>query len=164
VTAAAPTTAYLALGSNRGDRAANLQRACHLLEKSGAIRIAARSAIYETESVEDGGPDDFLNAALRIETTLSAFELLAMIRGIEGAMGRPQPPRSGTRLIDIDILFYGEETIDSPELTVPHPRMARRAFVLRPLSDVLESGWVRPAAVQWTDEPQRDKTQAGSES
>jgi 2-amino-4-hydroxy-6-hydroxymethyldihydropteridine diphosphokinase len=143
------TTAYLALGSNQGDRVANLDRACHLLEKGGALRIAARSAIYETESVEGGGPEDFLNAALRIETPLSAFELLAEIRGIEGVMGRPQPPRSGTRLIDIDILFFGNETIETPELTVPHPRMWRRAFVLRPLCDVLEGGWVVPAQTQW---------------
>lgn len=143
------TTAYLALGSNQGDRAANLQRACHLLETGESLHIAAHSLIYETQSVEGGGPDDFLNAALRVETTLTAFELLCEIRRIEGTMGRPQPPRSGTRLIDIDILFYGDETIETPELTIPHPRMWRRAFVLRPLSDVLEGGWVKPAKEQW---------------
>lgn len=153
------TTAYLALGSNQGDRAANLCRACHLLEKSGAIRIAARSTIYETQSVEGGGPEDFLNAALRIETTLPAVELLSTTRGVEEAMGRPQPPRSGTRLIDIDILFYGDEIIESPELTIPHPRMWRRAFVLRPLSEVLEGGWVTPADAQW----EAGEAQAGSE-
>ena len=149
---AGPTTAYLALGTNQGDRTANLQRACHLLEIDNSIRIAARSAIYETQSVEGGGPDDFYNAALRIETTLSAFELLKATRSIEEAMGRPQPPRSGTRLIDIDILFFGEETIETPELTIPHPRMWRRAFVLRPLSEVLDGGWVKPADVQWDED------------
>jgi len=149
---AGPITAYLALGSNQGERAANLSRACHLLETNNSIRIVARSLIYETESVEGGGPDDFLNAAVRIATTLGAFELLAETSRIEDVMGRPQPPRSGTRLIDIDILFYGEETINTPELIVPHPRMWRRAFVLRPLSDVLEGGWVKPANVQWENE------------
>jgi len=153
------TIAYLSLGTNQGDRPANLRQACHLLEAGGAVRIAARSAVYETQSVEGGGPEDFLNAALRVETTLGAFELLAAIREIEGAMGRPQPPRSGTRLIDIDILYYGDEKIDSPELTVPHPRMSRRAFVLRPLCDVLEGGWVMPAKTQW-----EDGLRAGSES
>jgi 2-amino-4-hydroxy-6-hydroxymethyldihydropteridine diphosphokinase len=144
------TTAYLALGANLGDRLAALRRACALLEEHPDIAIEARSAIYETESVEAGGQGDFLNAALRIRTGLSARDLLRVTRGIEETLGRPQPPRHGARLIDIDILLFGEEKIDLPDLQVPHPRMWRRAFVLRPLSDVLPNGWVREANENWT--------------
>ena len=144
------TTAYLALGSNVGDRAAHLRRACRQLEQHPAISVVARSAIYEAQSVEGGGPGDFLNAALRIETPLSAWELLEAVQAIEIALGRPQPPRSGPRLIDVDILLFGDERINAPELQVPHPRMVRRAFVLRPLCDVLEGGWIKLTAESWS--------------
>ena len=143
------TTAYLALGSNQGDRAENLRQACRLLAQNEAIEIEARSALYETESVEGGGPANFLNAAIRVSTTLTSRQLLATVNEIEAAMGRPHPPRQGPRLIDIDILLFGDERIDTPDLQIPHPRMLHRAFVLRPLSDVLEGGWVRPAAENW---------------
>ena len=136
------TMAYLALGSNIGDRAANLHAACEHLERNGAVEIVAKSRIYETQSVESGGPGDFLNAALRVRTTLTAMQLLHWVQEVETELGRPQPPRHGPRLIDIDILLFGKETIDTPELQVPHPRMFYRAFVLRPLCDVLEGGWI----------------------
>jgi 2-amino-4-hydroxy-6-hydroxymethyldihydropteridine diphosphokinase len=142
--------AYLALGTNLGERLENLRRACALLEAHPQIEIEARSAIYETQSVEGGGEGNFLNAAVRIRTSLPARELLIVTQGIETQLGRPQPPRHGARLIDIDLLLYGEETISTPELQVPHPRMWRRAFVLRPLSDVLEDGWVRQTDESWT--------------
>jgi 2-amino-4-hydroxy-6-hydroxymethyldihydropteridine diphosphokinase len=143
------TTAYLALGSNIGDRVENLRAACRLLEENGNIQLAAKSRIYETQSVEGGGPDDFLNACLRITTTLAAMQLLQFIRDIEFSLGRPQPPRHGPRLIDIDILLFGDEVINEPQLQVPHPRMTRRAFVLRPLSDVIEGGWVHEYSESW---------------
>ena len=136
------TTAYLSLGSNLGDRAANLRAACAMLERNGDVKIEARSRLYETQSVEGGGPHDFLNAALRVRTALSAIELLQASRQVESSLGRPQPPRHGPRLIDIDILLYGDEKIETPELQIPHPRMMWRAFVLRPLCDVLAGGWV----------------------
>jgi 2-amino-4-hydroxy-6-hydroxymethyldihydropteridine diphosphokinase len=135
-------TAYLALGSNVGDRAANLRTACAHLERNSAVKIEAKSRIYETQSVESGGPGDFLNAALRVGTTLTAVQLLHWVQQVETVLGRPQPPRQGPRLMDIDILLFGNEIIDTPELQVPHPRMFYRAFVLRPLCDVLEGGWV----------------------
>ncbi len=144
------TVAYLALGSNLGDRIANLRQARHLLEQNHTIQVVAQSPIYESQSVEGGGPADFLNAALRIETTLSAWELLEVVQEIETALGRPQPPRSGSRLIDVDILLFGDERINTPELQIPHPRMLHRAFVLRPLCDVLEGGWVRPTEETWS--------------
>lgn len=143
------TTAYLALGSNSGNRLHNLQTAVQMLEAFPGLCIEACSHIYETESVEGGGPDDFLNAAVRVGTRLSARELLASIRTIESQLGRPQPPRHGPRLIDIDILFYGDLEMDEPELKIPHPRMHRRAFVLKPLLDVLDGGWVQQTKFGW---------------
>ena len=146
------TTAYLALGSNLGDRAAHLHKACKMLEYHPAIKVAARSKIYETQSVEGGGPNDFLNAVVRIETSLTPHALLAMTQAIESAFGRPAPEegdRSGPRAMDVDILIFGETMLDEPELQIPHPRLLRRAFALRPLSDVLEGGWVRETDTEW---------------
>ncbi len=143
------TPAYLALGSNVGDRLANLQRAADLLSSSEGITVEAQSGIYETQSVEGGGPDDFLNAVVRVRTSLSARELLETIGAIETKIGRPQPPRNGPRLIDIDILIFGDEEIQEPDLQVPHPRMHRRAFVLKPLLDVLDGGWTQETNLSW---------------
>jgi 2-amino-4-hydroxy-6-hydroxymethyldihydropteridine diphosphokinase len=149
VNKATVVTAYLALGANRGDRAANLRLACDLLDDVPGIEIVAKSSIYESQSVEGGGEGNFLNAAIRIETTLEPLELLAAIQAVEARLGRPQPHTAGARPIDIDILLHGEVTMQKPELTLPHPRMLNRQFVLRPLCDVLEGGWVRLAPEQW---------------
>ena len=143
------TTFYLALGSNEGDTLANLRRAVRLLSEHPQIEIEAKSKIYRTQSVEGGGPGDFLNAAVRGSTPLSFRELLAAIQDIEIQMGRPQPPRNGPRLIDIDILLFGELEVNEPDLMIPHPRMNRRAFVLKPLLDVLIGGWVETTDLQW---------------
>ena len=151
------TIAYLALGSNAGDRLAHLQSACAALEAAG-VRIAARSEIYETESVEGGGEGEFLNAALRIETSLSARELMKLCLKIESESGRAMPPRHGPRELDVDILLFGDEVHNEPELQIPHPRMLRRAFVLRPLSDVLEGGWLRKSALGWGSTVELDRT------
>ena len=142
-------TAYLSLGSNIGERSKHLREAALQLERHSHIRVAAKSKIYETQSVEGGGPDDFLNAALRLETTLSAHQLWQVCHDIESTLGRPQPPRHGPRVIDLDILLFGNETHDTPDLKIPHPRMAGRAFVLKPLLDVLEGGWVRESDEAW---------------
>ncbi len=121
---------------------ANLREACMRLERHPSCKIAARSKVYETQSVEEGGEYNFLNAALRIEWEGSATSLWRCLSSIEERMGRPNPPRSGPRTIDMDILLFGDEIINRPELTIPHPRMNYRTFVLRPLCDVLEGGWV----------------------
>lgn len=146
------TTAYLALGSNRGDRIQNLRRAATQLEAAG-ILIEARSKIYTTESVEGGGEGDFLNAALRIRTQLTARQLLGILRQIETENGRPPGEhgghRGGPRTLDLDILLFGDEVHNEPDLEIPHPRMGRRAFVLRPLLDVLDGGWVLEASESW---------------
>ena len=143
------TVAYLALGANLGDRADNLRHACDLLSRTDAIEITQKSAIYESESVEDGGEGDFLNAVIRIETSLEPLQLLGAIQSIETQLGRKQPHGPGARPIDIDILLFGSIALETPELTIPHPRMLYRQFVLRPLCDVLTGGWVHPTAERW---------------
>jgi 2-amino-4-hydroxy-6-hydroxymethyldihydropteridine diphosphokinase len=135
-------TAYLSLGSNVGDRPANLHRAIAALTERG-IRVVKQSSIYETEPVGFREQDWFLNCALEIETLLSPQELLEALLEIEQGMGRHRTRPMGPRIIDIDILLYGNETIQSDELTIPHPRMAERKFVLIPLSEIA-SGAVHP--------------------
>jgi len=143
------TIFYLGLGSNEGDSPENLRRAIRLLNSHPQIQIEAKSKIYRTQSVEGGGPNDFLNAAAKGSTPFTARELLNAIGEIEIQMGRPQPPRNGPRPIDIDILLFGEMEVDEPDLKIPHPRMNHRAFVLKPLLDVLEGGWVEATNLDW---------------
>lgn len=139
-------TVYLALGSNLGNRLQNLRFALEKLGQSG-IQIEAKSQIYLSQSVEGGGEGDFFNAAIRARTPLSAPQLLEVCLSIEAQAGRGVPPRgehrSGARCLDIDILLFGEETFSDGELEIPHPRALRRNFVLHPLLDVLEGGWIR---------------------
>lgn len=150
----AATRVYLALGSNRGEaheRLGLLREAVELLEKWGDLQVEARSKIYHTQSVEGGGEGDFSNAAIRATTSLSAPDLLDTIHSVESQLGRAAPEnigehRVGSRSIDIDILLFGGETHASPELEIPHPRALYRAFVLRPLLDVLEGGWIEATA------------------
>jgi 2-amino-4-hydroxy-6-hydroxymethyldihydropteridine diphosphokinase len=126
---------YLSLGSNVGDRAKNLTTAITLLKQAG-IRVHKVSSIYETEPVDYLEQDWFLNCVVEIETDLSARELLRELRAIEARMGSKKPFAKGPRLIDLDILLYGDESIDSEELVVPHPRMLQRRFVLAPLAEI----------------------------
>ena len=139
------TIAYLGLGSNLGDRHAQLQFALSELQSAGVV-VAARSQIYATESVEGGGEGEFLNAAVRIETELSAPELLELCQNIEAHAGRALPApgahRAGPRALDLDILLFGDQTYDAPALQIPHPRALGRTFVLRPLLDVLSGARV----------------------
>jgi 2-amino-4-hydroxy-6-hydroxymethyldihydropteridine diphosphokinase len=128
-------TTYLSLGSNLGDRAKNLQDAIAALRKAG-ISVQRISSMYETEPVDYLGQPRFLNCALEAETQLGALELLHALRGIETQMGSKKLIAKGPRLIDIDILLYGNEIIDTPELQVPHPRMHLRRFVLEPLVEI----------------------------
>lgn len=141
------TIAYLALGSNLGDRHANLRGAVTQLERIG-VRVAAVSKIYSSVSIDSGGVGDFLNAAVRIETGLTAPELLKMCQRVEFSAGRRAPSapgdkRQGPRALDVDILLFGDETHDSPTLQIPHPRALSRDFVLMPLLDVLQSADAR---------------------
>jgi len=128
-------TAYLALGSNIGDREANLRDAVRRLEAED-LRIARRSSLYETAPQEMLDQPAFLNAVVGIETSLFPMQLLGRIRNIEREMGRRRVIPKGPRNIDIDILFYGRSVIDTPQLQVPHPRIAQRRFVLEPLGEI----------------------------
>jgi len=126
---------YLGLGSNLGDREKNLRAALHSLEAAG-VQVITLSPIYETAPV--GYPDqpDFLNAVCRARTALAPHDLLRAIKAIETALGRRPSFRNAPRPIDIDILFYDDLILDTPDLTIPHPRLAERAFVLVPLADI----------------------------
>jgi 2-amino-4-hydroxy-6-hydroxymethyldihydropteridine diphosphokinase len=128
--------AYLGLGANLGDRLESLQRAVDLLAAEGA-RATASSRVWETDPV--GGPASqpaFLNAVVRIETDLPPMELLAACHRVESALGRVRDVRWGPRTIDVDVLLYDEVTSADPALTIPHPRMAERPFVVLPLLDI----------------------------
>jgi len=136
------TLAYLALGSNLGDRAAQLELAIRLLEESGA-RIVRRSTVIETEPFGVTDQPPFLNQVLEVEWDGSARELLVAAKAAERAAGRRPTYRWGPREIDIDVLLFGDERIDEPDFKVPHPGLWERDFVLRPLGelrpDILES-------------------------
>lgn len=131
-----PTHAvYLSLGSNVGDRDANLRGAIPALAGVG-VRVRRVSSIYETEPVDYLEQGWFLNCVVEAETELPALELLGALRGIEEGMGSKKWIAKGPRLIDMDILLYGQETIATAELQVPHPRMHLRRFVLVPLAEI----------------------------
>ena len=128
-------TAFLSLGSNLGDRAALLNTSLNRLETEG-VRVARRSSIHETEPQDYLNQPKFLNIAVQVETDLTALELLAAIQKIETEMGRQRTIPKGPRTIDIDILFYANEIIATPDLEIPHPRLTERLFVLDPLSEI----------------------------
>jgi len=124
------------LGSNIGDKPENIRKALRWLEERGVARLAAVSRVYRTPpwGVLDQG--DFANACAIGETTLSPYELLAAVKKIEADMGREPSRRWGPRLIDVDILFLGDHTLDDPELTLPHKELFGRGFVLLPLVEI----------------------------
>ena len=128
--------AHLALGSNLGDRAAHLQAAVDGLRAAAGVTVVARSRVYETDPV--GGPDQepYLNAVVAIDTSLGPWELLALGQQLEARAQRVRAQRWGPRTLDVDILLYDDITMSDERLTIPHPRMWDRAFVLVPLEDV----------------------------
>jgi 2-amino-4-hydroxy-6-hydroxymethyldihydropteridine diphosphokinase len=128
-------TVYLSLGSNLGERAKNLEDAIAELGRT-SVQIVRTSSVYETEPVDYLDQPWFLNCSVEAETELGALELLRALRGIEAQMGSKKLIAKGPRLIDIDILFYGSDVIDTPELQVPHPRLHLRHFVLEPLAEI----------------------------
>jgi 2-amino-4-hydroxy-6-hydroxymethyldihydropteridine diphosphokinase len=132
------TRAYVGLGANLGDREATIARAVELLAAEPGIEVVAVSTLRETDPV--GYPDQprFLNGAAALETELSARELLERLLAAERELGRVrgEGPRYGPRAIDLDLLLFGREVVDEPGLSVPHPRLAERAFVLEPLHEL----------------------------
>jgi 2-amino-4-hydroxy-6-hydroxymethyldihydropteridine diphosphokinase len=136
--ATSAVTAYLALGSNLGDRAAILNSAISALKTNASITVVRVSRFHETTAVGPGAQPDYLNAAVQIQTTLSPRELLDTNLKIEAEHGRDRSKQEkwGPRLLDIDILLYGSQIIDEPGLRVPHPHMTERLFVLQPLGEI----------------------------
>lgn len=127
---------YLSLGSNLGDRRANLQNAVTALNAAG-IRVLRESPIYETEPVDYIDQPWFLNQVVEAETTLFPMQLLTRTARIERALGRVRSIPKGPRTLDIDILFYGNSIVHTRRLEIPHPRLAERRFVLIPLADLV---------------------------
>jgi 2-amino-4-hydroxy-6-hydroxymethyldihydropteridine diphosphokinase len=134
--------AWIGLGSNLGDRAALLERAVELLADAG-VRPLRCSHLYET--APEGGADepDYLNAVLQAETDRGPRELLGVLAAVEEQLGRPPAPRTGPRPVDLDLLALGEWIVADQDLTLPHPRLAARAFVLVPLCE-LDPAWTDP--------------------
>jgi|SRR5581483_9065021 len=130
--------AYLSLGSNIGDRQAHLERALEALEREH-LRILARSSIYETEPRDVPGQEWFLNMAVSCETRYFPLQLLRVLQSIERELGRVRGSgaiRKGPRIIDLDLLLLGNTVMETPQLTIPHPRMLERRFVLEPLLEI----------------------------
>jgi len=125
---------YLALGSNMGNRAANLKEAIASLAPQ--MEVKARSAVYETDPWGFKEQEKFLNQVVRVETYLKPEQLIKHLKRLEVALGRKESFQNGPRLIDIDILFYDDLVLYSPALTIPHPHLHERAFVLVPLMDI----------------------------
>ena len=129
-------TALIGLGSNLGDRQANLKRAVREIERSEGSKVIAVSSFYESEPVGREDQPDFVNAAAEVWTTLSPRSLLGILRGIELRMGRRRLERWGPRNVDLDILLFGDYVLSEADLTIPHPRMHQRRFVLAPLCEI----------------------------
>lgn len=139
-------TVFIGFGSNVGDRVDYCDRAVTLLSLLPHSRLQGVSLLYETEPVRDPtdpGDDWFLNGVVQIETDIRPRSLLTTLQEIERALGRDDDNRAGPRTIDLDILFYGDQVIKEPGLTIPHPRLHQRRFVLMPINE-LDPLWVHP--------------------
>lgn len=127
---------FIALGSNLGDRAANLSRAIDAMKAAG-VRVVAVAPAIETAPVDaPPGSADFLNTVVEARSSFAPLELLRTLHEIESKLGRVREVRNGPRTIDLDLLLYGDRAIDSPELVLPHPRLHERRFVLEPLAAI----------------------------
>lgn len=129
------TIAYLGLGANLGDARQTLKDAVVCLAQHAGITVVGRSHFYRSAPVDASG-GDYVNCAVALETTLPARQLLHLCLSIEHHFGRERPYKNAPRTLDLDVLLYGDQVIDEPGFTVPHPRMAGRAFVLLPLHDL----------------------------
>ncbi len=130
------TVAYVGLGANLGPREVTLLRAVDLLAEADDVEVLAVSQLRDTEPVGVLDQPSFLNGAVRIETTLEPRALLELLLGIERSLGRVRAERWGPRSVDLDLLVYGDETVDDPGLRIPHPRLHERRFALEPLAEL----------------------------
>jgi 2-amino-4-hydroxy-6-hydroxymethyldihydropteridine diphosphokinase len=129
------TVAYLGLGANLGDARQTLKDAVVCLAQQHTISVLAKSSLYRTAPIDAGG-DDYFNCVVKVETTLPVRHLLALCHKIEHQFGRERPFRNAPRTLDLDILLYGDQSIDEADLIVPHPRLTERAFALVPLVEI----------------------------
>jgi 2-amino-4-hydroxy-6-hydroxymethyldihydropteridine diphosphokinase len=127
--------ALIGIGANLGDARGNVGDALARLGRQSGCRLVAASSLWRTAPIDSSG-DDYINAVALLDTDLDPHVLLATLHAIETAHGRERPYRNAPRTLDLDLLLYGDEIIDTPALTVPHPRMHERAFVLAPLLEV----------------------------
>ncbi len=134
-TAGAPVVAYIGLGANLGDAVATLHAACAEVGHLPLTEFMARSPMYRSAPADASGPD-YVNAVIAVTTRLAPLELLSHLHVIEQSHGRDRPFRNAPRSLDLDLLLYGDQLIDLPQLCVPHPRMHERGFVLQPLHDI----------------------------
>jgi 2-amino-4-hydroxy-6-hydroxymethyldihydropteridine diphosphokinase len=133
--AQAAQLAFIGLGANLGDRGQALALAVHAMARLPDTQVAGVSSLYASAPVDADGPD-YLNAVVALQTALAPLALLHALQTIEEAAGRERPYRNAPRTLDLDVLLYGDQQIASPALTIPHPRLAERAFVLQPLAEL----------------------------
>lgn len=126
--------AYLGLGANLGDRVENLRQALRRLDQIGAVTAVA--SLWESEPIGYKSQDDFINSAVELQTSLPPFDLLAGLKTIERSLGRAESFRNAPRPIDLDILLYSQDVVQDEGLTIPHPRLHQRRFVLEPLAEI----------------------------
>jgi 2-amino-4-hydroxy-6-hydroxymethyldihydropteridine diphosphokinase len=134
--AKAPVTAFIGLGANLGEPESQVRRAIAELGKLPETRLVAASSLYRSEPIGVGEQPDFINIVAKLETTLTARELLDELLTLEARFGRERPAPGAPRTLDLDLLLYGDQVIAEPGLVVPHPRMHERAFVLMPLAEI----------------------------
>ena len=143
--------AWVGIGANLGDARANVLDAIARLERLPGARLLRASSLYRTAPIDSSG-DDYVNAVAAIDTDLDAYALLRALFGIEQEHGRERPYRNAPRTLDLDLLLHGDARVDTPALTLPHPRMHQRAFVLRPLAEIaperVAPGWLDAVAGQ----------------
>ena len=131
-------TAFIALGANLGAARATVLQAMHDIDALPATTLVRRSSLYRTAPLQSTGPD-YINAVVEVVTSLGPSDLLLALQQLERAAGRERPYLNAPRTLDLDILLYGDESIASPTLVIPHPRMMARAFVLAPLAEIAPS-------------------------
>lgn len=130
-----PTLAYIGLGANLGNAVLSVRRAQESLGSETGIQVVKAASLYRTTPMDSSGPD-YINTVVAVRTTLTAMELLFALQHLEQVAGRERPYRNAPRTLDLDLLLFGDATVACPQLTVPHPRMWDRAFVLVPLAEV----------------------------
>jgi 2-amino-4-hydroxy-6-hydroxymethyldihydropteridine diphosphokinase len=130
------STAYISVGSNMGDPLANCREGIRRLCDGSAVALMAQSPFYRTQPVDLLDQDWFINAAIKVSTGLTPPALMERMQAVQNEVGRKPSVRFGPRILDLDIIFFDDRILDDPDLTIPHPRMHKRRFVLQPICDI----------------------------